>query len=138
MLILLITVAGRRCGLDARDVVEVLPCVPLQALADAPEGVSGALRHRAGNAVVIDPTGLPSNTSAPPLLSTRLVLLQPPELAAPLALRVDQATQIVRIDAPAGARGDTTLPDGSHVELVGWSDLIPPPLQEAMSRSTPA
>jgi len=91
MLVLLLRIGDRRFGLDARDVVEVVPAVPLLPVAQAPDWIAGLLRHRDGVAPVVDLARLVRGTPATPRLSTRIVLLRrapsappPPSPAPPL------------------------------------------------------
>jgi len=137
MLVLLLRIADRHYGLDARDIAEVLPCVPLQPLRDAPEGIAGMLQHRDGAAPVIDLIRLRTGVSPTALLSTRLVLLRPDALSGSVALLVEGATQMLRIDAPADPTALLVLPDGTGVALVGWRDLIPPALHARLPASPP-
>jgi len=137
MLVLLLRVGTRRVALDARDVVEVVPGVPLRPAPGAPAAIAGLLDHRDGVAPVVDLTLLLTGVAAAPLLSTRLVLVRR-EDGGLIALRAEGATAVSRVDAAPAADGTLALDDGGSAELVRWTELVPaalragaPPLPQA-------
>ncbi|MDX2169832.1 MAG: chemotaxis protein CheW [Deltaproteobacteria bacterium] len=124
MLVLLLRVGDRRYALDARDVVEVVPGVPLAPAPGAPEWIAGQLQHRDGVAPVIDLPRLHTGTPAAALLSTRLVLVRRDD-GGLVALRVESATAVARVATPPRPGAPLALEDGETVELVRWTDLLP-------------
>lgn len=106
-LFLMFRVGTERFALAATDIAEVLPCVPLKAVAQAPAWVAGIFAHRGRVIPVIDMGQLMFATPAAPLTSTRLVLVHyradpaRPELR--LGLILEHATQTLRC-SPADFR----------------------------------
>lgn len=99
-LYLLFRIAEQRFALDAHEVVEVLPRLPLKPIAHAPDWVAGVLAHRGALVPVIDVGALSFGMPAPVRTSTRLVLVHyradplRPELL--LGLILEQATDTLR------------------------------------------
>ncbi|MDD2060389.1 chemotaxis protein CheW [Pseudomonas sp. GD03860] len=100
---LLFRVAEQRFAVDAREVAEVLPRLPLKPIAQTPAWVAGVLAHRGALVPVIDVGALSFGQPAPVRTSTRLVLVhyrvdpQRPELL--LGLILEQATDTLRCRA---------------------------------------
>ncbi len=74
-LFLVFQVGQERFALAATDIGEVLPCVPLKAVAQAPAWVAGIFAHRGRVVPVIDVGQLMFGTPASQRTSTRLVLV---------------------------------------------------------------
>ena len=97
---LLFRIAEQRFALDAHEVAEVLPRLPLKPIAHTPDWVAGVLAHRGALVPVIDIGALSFGLAAPVRTSTRLVLVhyrvdpQRPELL--LGLILEQATDTLR------------------------------------------
>ncbi|MEO8602271.1 MAG: chemotaxis protein CheW [bacterium] len=129
MLVLLLRAGDRRYALDARQVVEVVPWVPLRPAPGAPEWIAGLLAHRDGVAPVIDLSRLLTGIAAAPLLSTRLIVLRrdPGDDGGLIALLAEGATEMTRLDVDAvGADGR------SDIQLVAWTDLLPAALHASL------
>ncbi len=125
MLVLLLRVGDRRYALDAREVIEVVPGVPLAPAPGAPPWIAGLLHHRNGVAPVIDVPLLLIGAPAAALLSTRLVLLRRDDAPGELvALRVEGATAVARLATPP-SDACIALDDGETAQLVRWSELVP-------------
>ena len=152
MLLLLLRVGDQRFGLDATDVVEVIPSVPLLPVPRAPAWIAGVLRHRDGLAPVVDLVQLIAGTPASRRLSTRIVLLrQSPSATSTAVPRPDsyigmlaeKVTATVRID-PARLRdaglqsrdapwlGPVALDVDGPLQLVRWTDLVPADLRRTV------
>lgn len=123
--LLVVEVAGHRCGLAAADVVEVHPAVQLAALPDAPEVVLGLMNRRGQALPVLDlrrRLGLPPR---PTRLDDRLVVLRLPDRH--VAVQVDAALDVVTVPEAvvdeavtaqaARTRGAAVLDDGLLVVL---------------------
>lgn len=143
MLVLLLRIGERRFGLDARDVVEVVPYVPLLPVPQAPVWIAGLLRHRDEVVPVVDLVQLVGGAAASPVLSTRIVILQRGESASDglIGLLAEGVTETIRLDAArlrqAGLRGapwlgPVALDDGGTLQLVRWTDLVPADLRAAV------
>jgi chemotaxis-related protein WspB len=75
MLLLVFHVAGAPYAVEATRVVEVVPRLELRPLPHAPEGLAGLLHYRGGMIPVIDLGIVLGSRPCPPLLSTRIVLV---------------------------------------------------------------
>lgn len=101
-LFLLFRIGGERYALEAGDVAEVLPRLPLKPIAQAPAWVAGVFAHRGVMVPVIDVSAMTFGQPAPVRTSTRMVLVhyrrtadQPGHL---LGLILEQATDTLRCD----------------------------------------
>jgi chemotaxis-related protein WspB len=104
MLFLIFHLDQDRYALDAAEVVEVLPCVPLKALPNTPAWVAGVFSYHGRPVPVIDLSSLALGRPAAERVSTRMVLVHYPLADAAnssrlLALIVEQATRTIRRDA---------------------------------------
>jgi chemotaxis-related protein WspB len=145
MLVLLLRLGDQRFGLDARDVLEIVPGVPLLPVPGAPAWIAGLLHHRDGVAPVVDLSRLVRGTPASARLSSRIVLLRRDAGAgaALVGLLAEGVTETARID-PARLRaaglhapdapwlGPIALDLDGPVQLVRWTDLVPAPLRAAV------
>lgn len=101
-LFLMFRVGGERFALETRDVVEVLPYLPLKPIARTPAWVAGVLAHRGALVPVVDVSALSFGTPALRRTSTRLVLVHyradplRPDLL--LGLILEQASDTLRCD----------------------------------------
>jgi chemotaxis-related protein WspB len=99
-LFLLFRIGEERYALEAVEIAEVLPRVPLKPIAHAPQWVAGVFAHRGEMIPVIDLAALTFGQSARARTSTRLVLVhyrvdagRPLQL---LGLVLEQATDTLR------------------------------------------
>lgn len=99
-LFLLFRIGEERYALEAVEVAEVLPRLPLRAIAHAPHWVAGVLPHRGQVVPVIDVSALTFGRPANTRTSTRLVMVhyradaeRPEQL---LGLILEQATDTLR------------------------------------------
>jgi chemotaxis-related protein WspB len=101
-LFLVFHIGSERFALKATEVVEVLPRLPLKAIAHAPVWVAGIFAHRGALVPVIDLSALTFGVAAQARTSTRLVLVnyqpQPWSEARWLGLILEQATDTLRCD----------------------------------------
>ena len=99
-LFLLFRIGSERYALQATEVAEVLPRLPLKPIAHAPHWVAGVFAYRGVVVPVIDLCALAFGTAAQARTSTRLVLVhyRADERAAPklLGLILEQATDTLR------------------------------------------
>lgn len=97
LLFLLFTLGEQRFALPAREVVEVLPLVPLKAIPQAPAWVGGVFAYRGQVVPVIDVRQLALGSPAVRRTSTRLVLVQyRPDQC--LGLVLEHASETLRCD----------------------------------------
>jgi chemotaxis-related protein WspB len=143
MLVLLLRIGEQRFGLDARDVLEVVPNVALLPVPGAPDWIAGLLHHRDGVAPVVDLARLVGGRPAAARLSTRIVLLCRGVGDGSIGLRAEGVTETVRVDEArlraAGLRapgapwlGPIALDAGGPLQLVRWTDLVPAELRAAL------
>lgn len=101
-LFLLFRAGGQRFALDARQIAQVLPMLPLRPVARAPAWVAGIFAHRGQVVPVIDIGALAFDQAATARTSTRLVLVHYPVPGGPsdalLGLVLEQATHTLRCD----------------------------------------
>ncbi|QCY10707.1 chemotaxis protein CheW [Pseudomonas sp. MPC6] len=99
-LFLVFRIGNERYALQAIEVVEVLPRLPLKSIAKAPAWVAGVFAYRGSVVPVIDLSALTYGTPAQARTSTRLVLVnyRPGETrqAQVLGLVLEQATDTLR------------------------------------------
>jgi chemotaxis-related protein WspB len=136
MLVLLLRIGERRFGIDAADVLAVVPWVPLLAVPRAPEWIAGLLRHRDTLLPVVDLARLAGGAPAAGLLSTRIIIVRRAAGASDgIGLLAENATATARIDdtdlRAAGLRapdapwlGPIALDIDGPVQLVRWTDLV--------------
>ncbi|MCE0461450.1 MULTISPECIES: chemotaxis protein CheW [Pseudomonas] len=102
ILFLVFCIGNERYALQATDVVEVLPRMPLKPIAQAPAWVAGVFAWRGAVVPVIDLRSLTFGQRAETRTSTRLVLVHyhPDGLQAGqvLGLILEQATDTLRCD----------------------------------------
>ena len=101
-LFLVFRIGGQRFALDTREVVEVLPRLPLKSIARTPAWVAGVLAHRGALVPVVDISALSFGQPAPQRTSTRLVLVHyradPARPDLLLGLIIEQASNTLRCD----------------------------------------
>jgi chemotaxis-related protein WspB len=99
-LFLVFRVGNERYALQAIEVAEVLPRLPLKPIAQAPAWVAGVFAYRGAVVPVIDLSALTFGQPAQARTSTRLVLVHyrpdEPTPARLLGLILEQATDTVR------------------------------------------
>jgi chemotaxis-related protein WspB len=78
MLFLVFQVGAHRYAIDAAQVAEVLPLVPINAIARAPEEIAGVLVYRGAPVPVVDLSQLLEGRPAERRLSTRVVVVHYP------------------------------------------------------------
>lgn len=111
VLFLLFTLGEQRFALPARDIVEVLPLLPLKPIPQAPAWVGGVFAYRGQVVPVIDVCALTLGSPAVGRTSTRLVLVQHgPAPARCLGLVLEHVSETLRCDPaefkPYGLRND--------------------------------
>ncbi|MBA1379673.1 chemotaxis protein CheW [Pseudomonas brassicacearum] len=101
-LFLMFCIGNERYALQATDVVEVLPRLPLKPIARTPSWVAGVFAWRGVVVPVIDVCALTFGQNAEARTSTRLVLVQyrpeAQQTGQVLGLILEQATDTLRCD----------------------------------------
>jgi chemotaxis-related protein WspB len=152
-LFLLFRIGDERYALEAVQIAEVLPRLPLKAIAHAPKWVAGVLAHRGDMIPVIDLAALAFGQIAKSRTSTRLVLVhyqvdaeQPARL---LGLIIEQATDMLRCAPDEFKDYGLDSPDASYLGpvredasgLVQWiciQDLLNDQVRELLYPSRPS
>ncbi len=100
MLLMLFNIGDDRFGIDAQDLLEVLPAVPLQTVHGMPAGVVGLLSWRAALVPVIDLDLLTLGQPCPARLSTRILVVRyrPGPPGARIGLRVQRADDTATVN----------------------------------------
>lgn len=75
MLLLLFTLDNHRYGLEARQVIEVVPLAELKPLPRAPDYVAGVLNYRGVPVPVLDLTQMNQSYPSRACMSTRIILV---------------------------------------------------------------
>ncbi|MEN0108446.1 MAG: chemotaxis protein CheW [Pseudomonas sp.] len=103
-LYLLFSLGEERYALAARDVVAVLPRVPVKTIAGAPAWVAGVFAFRGELVPVLDLSQLSLGSAAVSRTSTRTVVVHYPTADGrirPLGLVLEQASDTLRCEADA-------------------------------------
>lgn len=139
-LYLLFRIGADHYALDATEVAEVLPLIPLKAMPGTPAWVAGLLPWQGGPVPVIDLGALATGVPAAERTSTRTVLVHyRPHAGEParlLGLRLEQATETLRCDpatfvdpgvdtAPARYLGPVRHDARGLIQQVRVADLLP-------------
>ena len=78
MLLLLFTLGNHRYGIEARQVIEVVPMAELKAIPRAPAYVAGILNFRGSPVPVLDLTQMNQSYPSRVCMSTRIILVSYP------------------------------------------------------------
>jgi purine-binding chemotaxis protein CheW len=113
--VLVFEVGGRRYGLPAADVRELIRAVAVVPLPGAPPLVEGVINVRGRVVPVLDVRARLGLPAKPPEPADHLIVARAGE--RPVALRVDRATDLVRLD-PAGVEEARGLVPG--LGRAGW------------------
>src|SRR6187431_2835096 len=100
MLFLLFTLGKARYGLEARQVVEIVPAVPLRELPHAPDVIAGLFNYRETIVPVIDLQRLTTQQPCVQHLSTRLIIVNfktSTGIERSLGLMAEKVTETVHI-----------------------------------------
>lgn len=114
MLFLLFSLGEQRFALPAREVVEVLPRMPLKPIPAAPDWVAGVFSYRGQVVPVVDLCRLALGTPARQRTSTRLVLVNYPGDRC-LGLVLEQASQTLRCDVAEFKPYGLSSPDARYL-----------------------
>jgi len=125
MLLLLFEVGANRFGIEASEILEVIPLVSLKKVPHAPECVSGVFNYRGQVVPVIDVNALMGERPARSLLSTRIILVRPPETGCEgrlLGILAERATETL------SCRKEELQPPGITVDGARYlGEILPRP-----------
>ena len=152
MLLMLFDIGDDRFAIDARELVEVVPSVPLQTVYGMPLGVVGLLAYQTGVVPIIDLGVLTTGQPCTPRLSTRILVVHyraGPD-GARIGLRVDRANDTIKVDPEDFMATGLTAPEppcfgrvlrrGQHtVQLVEVAHLLSDAVRQSLfSEAQPA
>ena len=125
MLLLLFEVGANRFGIEASEIVEVIPLVSLKKVPHAPGCVSGVFNYRGQVVPVIDVNALLGERPARLLLSTRIILVRPSEAGCKerlLGLLAERVTETL------SCRKEELQPPGITLEGAQYlGEILPHP-----------
>jgi chemotaxis-related protein WspB len=134
-----VSVGDDKYAIPCRDVVEVVPSVPLARLALAPSCVAGAFTYRGKVATVLDLDSVLLGTPCPIRLSSRIIMVSSGAERS-IGLLTERVCSIVRLElsADCGTRL-TTVPavvatlrhEGELIRVLDVNAVIPKGLFEA-------
>lgn len=140
MLALTFQIGSERLALDVRQIVEVIPSVPLQSIAGSPPWLSGTCLFRGRVVPVVDLHQLVGVGVCPRQLSTRIILVriamqEEERVMGLLASHVDDIRELPdakastrpTIDAERPDLGDLFVADGQIYHFVVVEHLLPEP-----------
>jgi chemotaxis-related protein WspB len=126
MLFLLFRIGKDRYGLEASNVVEILPLIALKQIPQAPRGIVGIFNYHGTVVPVIDLCEVAIGRSSASRLSTRLILVKYPvdaEKKHILALMAEQATETAQLDPALFNNTGVDVPDAPYLGLVATDAL---------------
>jgi chemotaxis-related protein WspB len=126
MLFLLFRIGKDRYGLEASQVVEVLPLIALKQIPQAPRGIVGIFNYHGTVVPVIDLCEVAIGRSSASRLSTRLILVKYPvdaEKKHILALMAEQATETTQLDPALFNNIGVDVPDAPYLGPVATDAL---------------
>ncbi len=128
MLFLLFQLGNDRYALEAKRVVEVIPCLALKGLPQAPRGVAGMINYRGRPIPAVDLSALVLNHPAADLLSTRIIVIQVPDEhggARLVGLVAERATETFRKEPTEFVDPGMSPEDASYLGPVFMDPLGP-------------
>jgi chemotaxis-related protein WspB len=151
MLLVLFNIGTERFGLDAQDLVEILPAVALRPVYGMPTCVVGLLLYQATLVPIIDVSLLATGQPCERRLSTR-ILLTPYRAGPPgacVGLRVDGANDAENVNPADFITTGLTAPEPPYfgavlrrgletVQLVKLEQLLPEAVRACLFVQAPA
>ena|ERR1051325_9298242 len=104
-------------SISASNVIEIVPLLPMRAIAGSPEYFAGMLEYRGRQIPVIDLCSLVTGKSAPKCFSTRIMVISALKKNQPqlLGLIAEDVTQMIRNgDNMSAADIETVLPHSMY------------------------
>jgi chemotaxis-related protein WspB len=114
MLFLLFQIGQDRYGLEASQIVEIVPLVSLKKIPQAPKGVAGIFNYHGVLVPVVDLSEMATGHPAVPRLSTRLILVDYPldaRVRHVLGLMAEMVTETIHLDPVAFRNAGIDAPE---------------------------
>ncbi len=148
MLFLLLQLGKDLYGLEARQIIEVVPLVNLKKIPRAPPGVAGIFNYHGTLVPVIDLSEVASGRPAACPLSTRLILVNYPidgNKKHILGLMAERAIETIQLDPSVFSTPGIDVPEAPYLGpvakdargLIQWVEikkLIPDTLRNRLFR----
>lgn len=148
MLFLLFTLGKARYGLEARQVVEIVPAVPLRELPHAPDVIAGVFNYRETIVPVVDLQQLTTQQPCAHHLSTRIIVVNFKTAAGverSLGLMAEKVTEAVHIAPEEFKSTGITLTQAPYlgsiavqrkeiIQCLQVNRILPPAVQETIFR----
>ena len=149
MLFLVFQIGANRYGLEARELIEVLPLLNLTAIPKVPRGIAGVFNYHGTLVPAIDLSELLLGRPAQSLLSTRLVVAKFVDGAGTLRLLgliVERAGAVANLDAAqfrkvgisnvgAPYLGPVAVDESGLIQWVDVDELLPASVQTLLFES---
>lgn len=113
MLLLVFQAGPRRFGMEAARLIEVVPAIRLYRPPQAPAWVAGVMDYRGATVPVVDLSTLYEGAPAPPLLSTRIMLVRyetPSGASRTLGLLAEKVTETLSLESNSFSPAGVDLP----------------------------
>lgn len=150
MLFLLFQIGEDRYGLEASQVVEVVPLVNLKKIPQASPGVAGIFDYHGTLVPVIDLSKISAGRPSATRLSTRIILVNYPVDAGKehiLGLMAEMATETLQLDPAAFNASGVDVPEAPYLGpvtrdsrgLIQWIEvkkMMPDRLRDQLFRQT--
>jgi chemotaxis-related protein WspB len=138
MLILPLHAGGERYGVPCRDVIEVVPSIPVRKVPHAPPHLLGLFSYRGAMTPVIDLARLLIGVDSIARLSTRVVLVRAEGRV--VGIRAEGVTEPIELPATAKGQpimavggatyfGEIVATDGSSIHMLRVEGLLGPELR---------
>lgn len=142
-LLVVLTAAGRRYGLHARQIVEIVPAVPVQPLALAPTCIAGVFDHHGTLVPVVDLCRLFDERSCELVLGSRIavVMIGQPERPRRIGLMAEGCALQARDDSAlqpglhlssAPFLGPLVHGDSAPIQMLDPNLLLPPDILDSL------
>ena len=136
MLVLMCHAGENRYAVDSASVIEVVPCVDFDTVADSPEWLAGVFAHRGVATPLVDFTQLLTGRPCPRRWNSRIILVrfEADDMPSQLGLLAERVTTAEIDDQAKAATADATsamealgpilLDDRGMFQLVDLSRLL--------------
>jgi chemotaxis-related protein WspB len=127
MLFLLVQVENELYGIQARQVIEILPIVRWRKLPHAPEPILGLIDHHGKAVPVLDLTQVLAGRASNLYLSTKIIILDYYNASGeifPLAVLAERILATLAIDESAFADSGVATPEAPYIGPVANTERV--------------
>ena len=144
MMVLLLRYGEDRYAVDVKDVVEVIPCVPLQVITRAPAYVCGLLNYRGSVTPVLDLSLLISEHATAASLSSRIIMVTFNKCYT-VGLMAEHVTEALKVDSsiftPVGIAAQTeafvdyvAVDENGMIQKLNIAKVLPADVMELLEQ----